>query len=264
MSWKASALAKDICSFPSGESLTPSEKCVLLLLAEYCHPESGMAYPAVATLAAKACMTTRNCSKILSRLAEQKVIEVMPRRDKRGLSLPNLYRLCEGGYPVTHDRGTPVPDDRATLSPSSDKPTYTTDTDTETDIETPSVESGDSTRPTVANPPAKPLQKIQLSSLIRDDLFPYYCERTGRNAAIYTLTKTRMDKGISRLEECVRKSGGDLVQAQRMFWRAIEALTESEWHMGRNERHTKYNDWIDNLCKNPECFEKWIEKGMAA
>jgi hypothetical protein len=126
------------------------------------------------------------------------------------------------------------------------------------------VETSVSTPPPVGASTKKSKTKDPYAALIRDDLFPYYCQRAERNPALYTLTKTRLEKGVLRLEECVRKSNGDLMAAQRMFWRAIEALTESEFHMGKNDRHTAYNDWIDHLCKNPECFEKWMEKGMAA
>jgi hypothetical protein len=126
------------------------------------------------------------------------------------------------------------------------------------------VETSVSTPPPVETSTAKPSQKDQYAALVRDDLFPYYCQRTERNPSLYTLTKMRLEKGVSRLQECAKKSNGNIWEAQRMFSRAIEALTESEFHMGQNDRKTKYNDWIDNLCKSPECFEKWIEKGMAA
>lgn len=107
-----------------------------------------------------------------------------------------------------------------------------------------------------------PQNSFSLNELIRGEMFPYYCDQMGRNRLVYTLTQKRLEKGVLRLEECLKKSG-DIRKAREMFWRAIEGLRDSDFHQGQNDRHTKYNDWIDHLCKSPECFEKWIEKGMA-
>lgn len=101
------------------------------------------------------------------------------------------------------------------------------------------------------------------AELIRIEMFPYYCEQMERNPALYTLTPARLQKGVARLKECVAKSNGSIDRGRELFWRAIEGLRDSDFHQGQNDRKTKYNDWIDHLCKSPEQFEKWIEKGLA-
>jgi hypothetical protein len=110
MSWQACANAKLITSFSDGSSLSPTDKCVLMLLAEYCNPETGNAYPTIATLATYSCMEERSVSRILARLKAGGVVEVIPRQDSRGLSLPNFYRIPpQGGYPDSPVTPTPDP-----------------------------------------------------------------------------------------------------------------------------------------------------------
>src|SRR6266853_1017079 len=41
-------------------------------------------------------------------------------------------------------------------------------------------------------------------------VFDYYLERTDRNAKTYEFTPARNQKALSRLKECLRKTGGDL------------------------------------------------------
>jgi len=96
---------------------------------------------------------------------------------------------------------------------------------------------------------------------IQNLIFPYFLDQTERKPSLYTLTPSRLQKGVDRFLECVSKTNGDWQLAGKMFYQAIEALAESDWHMGRDKRTNgkKYNDWIDNLCKNAEQFEKWLE-----
>jgi hypothetical protein len=128
--------------------LSPVEKCVLLLLADYCNPETGFAYPSVPKLAALACVEPRSCNRVLARLRDGGVIEVIPQKDERGLSKPNYYRIpleCEypdpsvtlspsdkpaarvspeRGYPDRGVREDPDPAVRGTLTGESAKPQY--------------------------------------------------------------------------------------------------------------------------------------------
>ena len=99
--------------------------------------------------------------------------------------------------------------------------------------------------------------------IVRQLLFPLYQERMEKNPKTYTLTPARLDKGLSRFRECLKKCDGDSRAAYDLFAKAINALAASDFHMGRktkqNSNTKKYNDWIDHLCKSPERFEKWLE-----
>lgn len=92
---------------------------------------------------------------------------------------------------------------------------------------------------------------------IRRHLWSYYCEKCKRDPRVYQLTPARLDKAVLRLIECVKACGGDWGDAVGMFDTAIENLSASKYHMGQNDQKKKYNDWIDNLCKSAEQFQKW-------
>jgi hypothetical protein len=99
-------------------------------------------------------------------------------------------------------------------------------------------------------------------NIIRERLFPAYLEVIGKNPNTYTLTSARLDKGVARLKECLKKTAGDVDKAILLFCDAIDALGASDWHNGRDKatQGKKYNDWIDNFTKNSEQFEKWLDK----
>lgn len=93
--------------------------------------------------------------------------------------------------------------------------------------------------------------------------FPYYCEVCEQNPKVYTLTQLRIEKGVARYLECLKKCDGDWAKAGDMFYAAMDALSQSDFHMGRNERGKngngkKYVDWVSNLCNSQEKFEKWL------
>ncbi len=106
--------------------------------------------------------------------------------------------------------------------------------------------------------PKKALRKQQRAAVER--LFTYYLKGTERNPKMYELTHARMEKGLSRLEDCQRKCNGDLVKAEKLMGLAIDALLASEFHSGNNDRQTKYNDWIAHLFKSTEKLEWWLAK----
>jgi hypothetical protein len=108
-------------------------------------------------------------------------------------------------------------------------------------------------------PAAKREAKKQQRAAIRH-LFGYYLRRTERSPQRYTLTSARMDKGLSRLQECIHKCNGNLAQAVQMMGGAIDALLASKFHTGQNDSATVYTDWIDHLCKSTEKFEAWLSK----
>lgn len=121
--------------------------------------------------------------------------------------------------------------------------------------------------------PNDPLEKLSKKERISrgvTSLFAVYVKLCDRDPGKYTLTPARMEKGAARFEECLTKvgRGGGKIHVQdwhsagRMFLLAIEALADSDWHNGRDTKTEgkRYNDWIDNLCKSPEQFEKWLER----
>ena len=69
MSWRATAAVKPLLNTPAGRRLTPTEKLVLFILADYHDDERGCAWPSVDRLAKEALCTTRNVQLVLKRLA---------------------------------------------------------------------------------------------------------------------------------------------------------------------------------------------------
>jgi hypothetical protein len=65
MSWQASADAKQITHYKDGSALTATDKCVLMLLADYANPESGYAFPSIPTLAKYAGLKLRGTQMAL-------------------------------------------------------------------------------------------------------------------------------------------------------------------------------------------------------
>jgi hypothetical protein len=105
-------------------------------------------------------------------------------------------------------------------------------------------------------PKRRELRKLQRAAVRR--LFGYYLKGTEKNPKLYTLTRARMDKGLSRLEDCLRKCDGDLEKAERVMGVAIDRLLASEFHMGKNEQRKVYCDWIAHLFKSTEKLEWWL------
>lgn len=101
-------------------------------------------------------------------------------------------------------------------------------------------------------------------------VFDYYREKVGKTAA-YSLTPARMKKGLARFEEapamCLALRPTlkleELPDAcEKLMRYAVDRLAESDWHMGRDAKTDgkTYNEWEENLFKNAEQFQKWIER----
>ncbi|HEX5433538.1 MAG TPA: hypothetical protein VFY05_04820 [Candidatus Angelobacter sp.] len=86
-------------------------------------------------------------------------------------------------------------------------------------------------------------------------VWKYYCERTNRGVG-YMATPKRARAGLLRLRDAVQYTGGDKKKALKAFQLAIDNLTDDEFLSGQNNRGREYRDWIDNLCKSWEEFEK--------
>jgi DNA-binding protein Fis len=138
-------------------------------------------------------------------------------------------------------------------------PDTETDTDTEKNNHTLSATDGEKQeKVSKTSAVKKELQRQKREAVER--LFAYYLAGTDRNPKMYELTKARMEKGLSRLEDCQRKCGGDLAKAEQLMGLAIDALVASEFHSGKNDRNQKYNDWIAHLFKSTEKLEWWLAR----
>ena len=93
-------------------------------------------------------------------------------------------------------------------------------------------------------------------------LWDYYIAKLEKNPKLLTLTALREQKGRSRFEECLRKTGGDLGKAQELMQMAIDALAASDFHRGGNESKKKYDSWEKNAFPSQEKLEWWLERAQ--
>jgi hypothetical protein len=91
-------------------------------------------------------------------------------------------------------------------------------------------------------------------------VWDYYIEKLGKNARILTFTTVRKQKGLTRLRECLEKTGGNLAKAEGLLRCAVDGLGGSAWHMGENPGKKKYDSWEKNLFKSQEQLEDWLER----
>lgn len=89
-------------------------------------------------------------------------------------------------------------------------------------------------------------------------VFDYYRTAIGKSS-LYTLTRKRQQKGLARLRECIRKTGGNLTNAETMMKICVDALAASKFHMGDNAQKKQYNDWEEQLFGSEERMERWLE-----
>ena len=93
-------------------------------------------------------------------------------------------------------------------------------------------------------------------------LWNYYLEKLDKNPKLLTLTALRKEKGRSRLEECLKKTGGDLGKAEELMTMAIDTLAASDFHRGANESKKRYDSWERNLFLSQEKLELWLERAQ--
>jgi hypothetical protein len=105
---------------------------------------------------------------------------------------------------------------------------------------------------------AEPSDDPSLLSALAD-VWKHYIEQTERDQRLYTFTPKRKRTGLARLRECLRKTNGDVEKAAQLMIAAVDALSASDWHMGRDPKTNgrRYCDWIDHLFGNYEKLEKW-------
>ncbi len=107
------------------------------------------------------------------------------------------------------------------------------------------------------------LLKNEASSAVRNaavaKVWSYYIEKTARNPKIYAFTAERKRLGLARLDECLKRTAGDLEKATELMMVAVDAIAASDWHMGRDARTNgkAYREWDDHLFKNYKTMERW-------
>ena len=90
------------------------------------------------------------------------------------------------------------------------------------------------------------------------EVFNYYISKTGRSQNAYLFTDKRKAKARLRMKELIRLKADTQDEAIADMKLAIDGLVASPFHMGKNDRNTKYIDFIDNLFKSWEEMEKRI------
>jgi hypothetical protein len=81
----ASGYAKALLVCPNGERLTPAEKLLLMVLADYHNTETKTSYPSVPLLAVESLVDERKARRLLQSLSEKGVINIIhPERQGRG------------------------------------------------------------------------------------------------------------------------------------------------------------------------------------
>jgi hypothetical protein len=92
-------------------------------------------------------------------------------------------------------------------------------------------------------------------------VFSYYVEKTQKNKA-YVLTPGRLRKGISRFNELMQMVGGDPAKAEESMCLVVDAVVNSDWHMGRDPKTggRKYNEWENHLFNSQDRVTTWLQK----
>jgi hypothetical protein len=105
------------------QQLPSTPKLVLMALADAADDE-GICWPSVATIAVKACVSTRTVQRVIQTLIKRQMLSVEQRYRSNGSCSSNGYRLSLGGVTNCHRplTGVTVPLDmgvRGTLAPVS-------------------------------------------------------------------------------------------------------------------------------------------------
>lgn len=92
-------------------------------------------------------------------------------------------------------------------------------------------------------------------------VWDYYTVKLAKNPVAYEFTPTRKQKGRKRLDESLKKTGGDLAKAERLMMLAVDALEATDWNMGRDPKTCgrKFDSWEKHLFRSQEQFESWLE-----
>jgi hypothetical protein len=132
----------------------------------------------------------------------------------------------------------------------------TTDTDTDTEVDKNHCANLTATHD--GNSPVSKRSEGELNTIRR--VWDYYLQKLGKNSKILSFTALRKNKGVSRLRECLLKTGGDMGRAEGLMRVAVDALAASAFHVGENEQKKRYDSWEKHLFKSQEQLEQWLER----
>jgi Helix-turn-helix domain len=94
MSHQAMRYAKNVVVAPNGKRITPSEKLVLTQIADDHNMEIGSAWPSIANLANRCCLSPRHTRRIITSLVRKQILRrIAYKRDKDGSQSSNEYVL---------------------------------------------------------------------------------------------------------------------------------------------------------------------------
>ena len=96
-----------------------------------------------------------------------------------------------------------------------------------------------------------------------EDVFDHYIEVVGKSH-LYTLTPARRQKGETRLRELLSKTKGNVADAAELMKYCIDAMSLSDFHMGKNAQKRPFNDWEGPLFGSQERVERWLEAANRA
>lgn len=238
--------------------------------------DDGYAYPGIELLARKTLFSPRHVMRAIQNLEKEGWLRVERKAQKDGKG---------SEYFIDVERLETLKDEQRASRKSGDIQSRTQVTSVQTQVTSradsgdicdipilknrqepsenlfPESSSGDPPQPGDSKANLKPRERAERG--VRMVLFPHYLSVCDR-AESYTLTPARLKKGADRFLECVAKARGNWNAAGETFMRAIDALADSDFHMGRDPKTNgkRYCDWIDNLCKSAEQFEKWVVRAM--
>jgi len=218
---------------------------VLLAMADWAD-DNGNCWPSVRTLAEKSRQSERNVRKCLARMKRDGTVSI---EVNAGPHFANRYRIQFGKFENSRNRAEQnsglknVQDENYDAKPLALVPVGEERSSSNTSIDT----SGE--------PSISALREV----------FNYYLAILNKNPKTYELTPLRKRKGLTRLRECLDKTGGDLSKAVKLMKIAVDNLAASDWHMGRDPKTNgkRYCEWEDHLFSSYERMEKWwnYEKG---
>lgn len=247
-----------------------AELLVMMALGDYAS-EEGHAFPSYKALAAKARCSVKTVQRVVARAERDGYLVVDRGSGKRNFT---VYDIQLDALPEAFSWMTK--EDKMSAFPKPEtghlRPVDRTSTTSRPDIdgiaykEEPSVEpsieqSRESPSQLPAEDPNDPPKPADPKRTAVRRVFEHYIAKTGRLPAMYLLTPLREKKGMARLTDCLKITGGDLEAATELMVLAVDRLCESDWHMGRNPRTEgkKYNSWEDQLFGSAERLDKWLQ-----
>lgn len=224
----------------SRRDLTPTELTVAYAMASHANPAKGqMCTASVPTIAAESHMTERGVRKIIRRLEAKPVPVIFARSTKAG------GRHKATAYEFNDATGNP-------------EPPFPLSGDGNPERLDPETRNGWTGNPEPGFPQEVLERKERENrALALEEVWTYYLAETGKTVSSFT--SKRQEAGKARLEESLQKVNGDLSKAVMLMKCAVDGLTASDFHMGRQKGSTEtFNEW-EHVFGTTEKFETRLE-----